>query len=73
MSRRCPGESASPGVLVLCLLLFWLAGTAAASPGAEEPLPVSEDAGGGFSGLNQPLFRLLYVAGSRGALHPCPS
>lgn len=30
-SRRCPGESASPGFLVLCLLLFSFIGTAVAS------------------------------------------
>ena len=30
-SRRCPGEPASPGFLVLCLLLFSFIGTAVAS------------------------------------------
>lgn len=58
-SRRCPGEPASPGFLVLCLLLFsfmlWTA----------PELSVSATA--------QPILRILYAADSHGALYPCPS
>lgn len=66
-SRKGPGEFVSPGFLVLCLL-FCLAGTAAASE--MDFLSASDGQG---VGLHQPLFRILYAAGSRGALHPCPS
>ena len=59
-SRRCPGEPASPGFLVLCLLLFSFIGTAVAPE-----LSVSATA--------QPILRILYAADSHGALHPCPS
>ncbi len=72
-SRRCPGELASPGFLVLCLMLFWFAGTAAASGlfSEREGLRTSPELS--FSGTAQPLLRILYAADSHGALHPCPS
>lgn len=72
-SRRCPGEPASPGFLVLCLLLFWFAGPAAASelfPDQEGLRTAPEFS---VSGTAQPLLRILYAADSHGALHPCPS
>lgn len=72
-SRRCPGESASPGFLMLCLMLFWFAGTAAASElfSGQEGLRTSPELP--VSGAAQPLLRILYAADSHGALHPCPS
>lgn len=72
--RRCPGEQ-SPGILfLLWAFLLCLMGTAqAAEPlfGQDEPFSVPGGAAG--AALSQPLFRILYVAGSHGALHPCPS
>ena len=60
-SRRCPGESASPGFLVLCLLLF---------PEGEGLRTAPELS---VSATAQPILRILYAADSHGALHPCPS
>ena len=72
-SRRCPGESASPGFLVLCLLLFSFIGTAVAS----ELFPEGEGLRTApelfVSATAQPILRILYAADSHGALHPCPS
>lgn len=72
-SRRCPGEFASPGFLVFCLLLFWFAGTAAASGPFPEREGLRDAPGLSVPGAAEPLLRILYAADSHGALHPCPS
>ena len=72
-SRRCPGESASPGFLVLCLLLFSFIGTAVASELFPEGEGLRTAPELSVSATAQPILRILYAADSHGALHPCPS
>ena len=72
-SRRCPGEPASPGFLVLCLLLFSFIGTAAASELFPEGEGLRTAPELSVSATAQPILRILYAADSHGALHPCPS
>ena len=72
-SRRCPGESAFPGFLVLCLLLFSFIGTAVASELFPEGEGLRTAPELSVSATAQPILRILYAADSHGALHPCPS
>ena len=72
-SRRCPGGPASPGFLVLCLLLSFFIGTAAASELFYEGEGLRAAPGFSVSATAQPILRILYAADSHGALHPCPS
>lgn len=72
-SRRCPGEFVSPGFLVLCLLFLLLGNARVADLFSEEQAFRTASAEASFSGVGQPLLRILYAANSRGALHPCPS
>ena len=72
-SRRCPGEPASPGFLVLCLLLFSFIGTAVASELFPEGEGLRTAPELSVSATAQPILRILYAADSHGALHPCPS
>ena len=72
-SRRCPGEPASPGFLVLCLLLFSFIGTAVASELFPEGEGLRTAPELSVSATAQPILRILYAADAHGALHPCPS
>ena len=61
-SRRCPGEPASPGFLVLCLLLFSFIGTAVASELFPEGEGLRTAPELSVSATAQPILRILYIS-----------